>query len=62
MQAPFAILYEVRDPRDINARHPCASLLFIASPRWKKKLPVPMSALDGYTTSWSTVLREWTSR
>ncbi len=25
---PF--FYEVRDPRDINARHPCASLLFIA--------------------------------
>jgi predicted transposase YbfD/YdcC len=30
MQALLAILYEVRDPRDINARHPCASLLFIA--------------------------------
>jgi hypothetical protein len=30
MQALLTILYEVRDPRDINARHPCASLLFIA--------------------------------
>lgn len=30
MQALLAILCEVRDPRDINARHPCASLLFIA--------------------------------
>ena len=30
MQVLLAILYEVRDPRDINARHPCASLLFIA--------------------------------
>jgi predicted transposase YbfD/YdcC len=30
MQPLLAILYEVRDPRDINTRHPCASLLFIA--------------------------------
>lgn len=30
MQELLAILYEVRDPRDINTRHPCASLLFIA--------------------------------
>jgi len=30
MQALLAILHEVRDPRDINTRHPCASLLFIA--------------------------------
>jgi len=30
MQALLAIFYEVRDPRDMNARHPCASLLFIA--------------------------------
>jgi hypothetical protein len=30
MQALLNILYEVRDPRDINARHPCASLLLIA--------------------------------
>jgi predicted transposase YbfD/YdcC len=30
MRTLLAILHEVRDPRDINARHPCASLLFIA--------------------------------
>jgi hypothetical protein len=30
MQALLTILHEVRDPRDINARHPCASLLFIS--------------------------------
>lgn len=30
MQTLLAILREVRDPRDINARHDCASMLFIA--------------------------------
>lgn len=30
MQALISILREVRDPRDLNARHDCASMLFIA--------------------------------
>lgn len=30
MEAPITILCEVRDPRDFNARHICASMLFIS--------------------------------
>jgi DDE_Tnp_1-associated len=30
METFIAILREVRDPRDVNARHDCASMLFVA--------------------------------
>src|SRR5580658_1829790 len=30
MEALIAVLREVRDPRDFNARHDCASMLFVA--------------------------------
>ena len=30
MRALMTIFREVRDPRDLNARHDCASMLFVA--------------------------------